>query len=317
MTLPLHILTGFLGAGKTTLLDRLLRVRSERVAVLINEAGAVALDHHLVEAVDGDISVLASGCICCTVSSELAEALERVLLLRPDRVVIETTGLATPAPLVHALTTHPRLSTAVSLAGVLTVVDAARGIRLLEEQPEARAQLELADRVVLTHLDLAPLEQASALRAHLAEHYPASEVLEARHGEVPLERLLAPATTQRLVDTRAASRWLSPSSPGHDVTSQMLELPDTVDDVALGLWLRLVTQLDGPRLLRIKGLVQSRRTGQWLVLQSAQHAVSPPRALDAAPRDWRGSRLVVLSRGLPAPTRDALAASAQSAARGA
>lgn len=312
MSTPLHLVTGFLGAGKTTLLDRLLRTRTERIAVLINEAGAVSLDHHLVQAVDGDVSVLASGCVCCTVRSELAEALELTLTHRPDRIVLETTGLATPAPIVHALHTHPRLSRQLALAGVVTVVDAQRGLRLLEEQPEVAAQLELADRIVLTHLDLATADQLSALRERLALEFPAGEQLD---GE-DLGRLLAPASAQRLVDAAAASRWLSPALPGHDVSSRVLELPDTVDEVALELWLRLVTQLDGPRLLRIKGLVQSRSTGQWLVLQAAQHAVSPLRALEGPPRDWRGSRLVVISRGLPGPALQALGAAALSAAHG-
>lgn len=304
-------MTGFLGAGKTALLERMLRSRTERIAVLINEAGAVSLDHHLVREVDGDLSVLASGCVCCTVRSELAEALERTLAHRPDRVVFETTGLATPAPIVHALRTHPRLSRELELAGVVTVVDAQRGLWLLEDQPEVAAQLELADRIVLTHLDLATADQVSALRERLTREYPAGEVLD---GAV-LERLWAPAMS-RLSDAAAASRWLAPVLPGHDVTARVLELPDTVDEEALGLWLRLVTQLDGPRLLRIKGLVQSRSSGRWLVLQAAQHAVSPARPLMEAPRGWRGSRLVVLSRGLAGPALDALAAAALSAASG-
>jgi G3E family GTPase len=317
MTVPLHIVTGFLGAGKTTVLDRLLRsAASGRTAVLINEAGAVSLDHHLVERVDGDVSVLASGCVCCTVQSELAEALERVLAHRPDRMVLETTGLAMPAPLVHAVTTHPRLGSALAVAGVVTVLDAQRAIALVDEQPEAKAQLELADRVVLTRLDVATVEQISALRERLARDYPAAEVLDAHFGDVPPERLLAPASTSRLADAEAASRWLGPAAPGHDVASVVIELGDAVDDVALGLWLRLVTQLDGPRLLRVKGIVRSRASGEWLLLQSAQHAVAPPRALEAEPRGWVGSRLVVLARGLDPRSLAALADAARSAADG-
>ncbi|MBE2253001.1 MAG: GTP-binding protein [Myxococcus sp.] len=317
MTTPFHLLTGFLGAGKTTLLDKLLRTGGERVAVLINEAGAVSLDDHLVTAVDGDVSVLTSGCICCTVRSELAEALERTLEHGPDRVVLETTGLATPAPIVHVLHTHPRLSRALRLEGVVTVVDALRGLTLLEEQPEVREQLELADRVVLTRLDVATGDQVAALRERLAADFPAAEVLEARFGEVARERLLAPATTRRLGDEAAAERWLKSSTPGHDVSSLVLELPESVDAEALELWLRLVTQLDGPKLLRIKGLVQRRSDGAWVVLQAAQHAVSAPRALEAPPKGWRGSRLVVHARGLPQGALEALAASARSAAAGA
>lgn len=314
MAVPFHILTGFLGAGKTTLLDRLLRQSGERVAVLINEAGEVSLDHHLVTAVDGDVSVLASGCVCCTVRSELGEALERTLVHHPERIVLETTGLATPAPVAHVVATHPRLSVELTLASVLTVVDAQRGMRLLDDEPEVAAQLELADSIILTRLDLATPDQVEALKERLQHEFPAGELFELGPGDEGLAGLFA-QRPKKLGDAAATSRWLSPPA-GHGVTSVVLELPDEVDDVALMLWLRLVAQFDGPGLLRIKGVVRSRRTGEWLVLQSAQQAVSPPRTLAQAPTGWAGSRLVVHARGLSAATLETLTTAAQSAARG-
>ena len=154
--IPLHVLTGFLGAGKTTLLSALLQDPSgERIAVLVNEVGDLAIDHHLLERIDEDILALPSGCICCTMKSEMAEAIERVLARGPTRIVLETTGLADPAPILHGLTTDPRLTRALTIAGVIAVADAARIDGLLDTHPEVRRQLDMADRIVLTKGDLA------------------------------------------------------------------------------------------------------------------------------------------------------------------
>lgn len=313
---PIHILTGFLGAGKTTLLSHLLAERTrEKTAVLVNEVGAVALDHLLLERLDEDVAVLPSGCLCCTVRGELPAALERLLAYAPDRVVLETTGLADPAPVVHTLATHPGLAARFHLSGVVTVVDALRGDALMDEAPEARAQLELADRVVLSKLDLATPERAAALEARLAATWPGVEVLRAGPGGVPAAQLLAPTAVPGV--RARPDAWLAPSGhDAHEAHADVVELGDSVDEAALELWLRMVAALEGPRLLRVKGLVRSRQSGAWLVLQSAQHAVTPVRPLGTAPAGWDSSRLVVITRGLPDTTRARLLESARDAAAG-
>lgn len=307
--IPLHLLTGFLGTGKTSLLARLLAdPGGERIAVLVNEVGELALDAHLVETVDEDVLALPSGCVCCVMRAGLHEALARVLEREPTRIVLETTGLADPAPILHGLATDPRLARTVRVAGVVATADASRLEELLATQPEVRRQLELADRVALTKGDLVP-ERLPAAHACLARAAPGCDVREVLHGEVERAWLLAEAPLERLRDARTARTWLhhhAADAPGFRAHAVTWDAP--VRLAPLGLWLRLVTQLDGPRLLRVKALAESADDGHVHVLQSAQHAVAPPRRLARPPRGFRGAQVVVIERGLaPAATRALLA----------
>lgn len=316
MRTPIHLLTGFLGAGKTTLLSHLLHERTrEKTAVLINEVGAVGLDHLLVEQVDQDVSVLPSGCICCTIRGELTEALQKVLKLNPDRVVLETTGLADPAPIVHALATERPLMETLALSGVITVLDALRARDLMVQQPEVRAQLELADRIVLTRLDLVGPEVSEPLAAALAREFTGAQVLRSGERGVPADVLLAPHPLPELLAD--ASRWLERSTAdAHQAVTSIVELGESVDEVALAAWLRMAAMVEGPRLLRVKGLVKGRTANAWLVFQSAQHAVSPVRPLGGEPAGWGSSKLVLITRGLPPPLLEQLVKSARQAATG-
>ena len=308
---PLLVLTGFLGSGKTTVLSRLLQSPTgARTAVLINEVGQVALDHLLVARLDQDVSLLPAGCVCCAVGGELEAAMEAVLAHDPARIVLETTGLADPAPVLHglgeALARSEDLRRRVAFGGVVVTVDASRGTEVLDAEPEGALQLDLADRVLLTKLDIAAPEPVQGLRDRLATDHPS----------VPLLPSTDPRALEPVRDLRAnwATRWRLPqaAADGHGIDSRVIELPSPVDLDALSLWLRMVAMIDGPRLLRVKGIVQTREG--WAVVQSAQRAVSPLRPLDGAPPGWSGSRLVVLSRGMPAAALEALVTSAIDAA---
>src|SRR5262249_9738941 len=159
--LPFTVLTGFLGAGKTTLLNRLLKDPAlADTAVIINEFGDIGLDHLLVERVDDGVVLLSSGCLCCTMRGDLVDALDRLTRdldngrARFSRVVIETTGLADPAPVLHTVMVHPYLVLRYRLDGVITLVDAVNGVATLDAHPEAVKQVAVADRIVLTKIDL-------------------------------------------------------------------------------------------------------------------------------------------------------------------
>lgn len=307
--IPLHLLTGFLGAGKTTLLSALLRNPGpERLAVLVNEVGELALDHWLIERVDEDVLTLASGCVCCSLRGELYDALERVAALGPTRIVVETTGLADPAPILHGLTTDARLRELVRPAGVVAVVDALRAEDLVATQPEVVAQLESADRVVITKADLAPQRVDDAI-ALVRASAPGCEIRFATDALADPMWLFSAPPLARLLDVDHARRWLGHGGGMGSVHSQgdaepfethSFQSEEPVDLHALQLWLRLVTQLDGPRLLRIKGLVEDRATGAMYALQAAGRSITPARRLERPPSGVRGVHMVIIERGMGA-----------------
>ena len=195
--IPVTVLTGFLGSGKTTLLNCLLR-RPElaRTAVLINEFGEVGLDHLMVEKVDGDVLLLSSGCLCCTVRGELVDSLRRLAARAEageivfDRVVIETTGLADPAPILHTLMAEPDIVRRYRLDGIVTTVDSVTGAATLDAQAESVKQAAVADRIVLTKTDLAAPDRVAALTRRLAALNPTARRITATMGEVEPEAIL-------------------------------------------------------------------------------------------------------------------------------
>ncbi|TWB11930.1 G3E family GTPase [Nitrospirillum amazonense] len=189
--LPISVLTGFLGSGKTTLLSRIIRdPRMARTAVIINEFGEVGLDHLLVAKADENTVLMDSGCICCTIRSDLADTLRDLYLRRLrdevpefDRVVIETTGLADPAPILHTLMTDPLVAARFRLDGVVTTVDAVHGMGQLDAQEESLKQAAVADRLVLTKTDIATPEAVEYLKERLKQLNPAASVVDAQTDE--------------------------------------------------------------------------------------------------------------------------------------
>jgi G3E family GTPase len=301
-TLQTTLLTGFLGSGKTTLLRRaLLSPELADTAVIINEIGEIAIDHHLVDFVEGSVLELPGGCLCCAVREDLARTL-RGLVERRDageirrfrRIVIETTGLADPAPILFTLGTDPMLDHRLRLAAVVTLVDAVHGAETLDRFAEAARQAALADALVITKTDLAPLGPELMRRLDLingrAERIVAADEPDA--GAV-LFGIAARATVPGIPTEPVAAH-----THGIDVFGVLLS--GEVSRLEFARALGGLARERGNDLLRVKGVVRfSDRPERPAVVQAAQHALFAPEWLDDWPDEDRRSRLVFVVHEIP------------------
>ena len=300
--LPVHVLTGFLGSGKTTLLNELLKASAlERSAVIVNEFGDISIDHLLVQHSDDRLIELPGGCVCCAVRGDLAETLATLLAAREagdcqpfDRIVIETTGVAEPVPIVNLLATDPLLAERLRLGRVITTVDAVNGPDTLARYGPARRQLALADRVVVSKTDLAPLEAAEA---EVARFNPTTAVVSAVNGRFErADRLL------EWLAEEAPPRFPAPLDSPHD--HQGIGTFTVVRDVplpgaALALLIEVLAQHLGARLLRVKGVVALREApGAPALVQGAQHVFHPIDFLPQWPDSDTRTRLVFIGENI-------------------
>jgi G3E family GTPase len=298
--LPVSVVTGFLGSGKTTLLSRLLRDPAlARTAVIVNEFGEVGLDHLLVEASDEEVILLEGGCLCCKVRGDLVRTAGNLLARRArgaasfDRIVVETTGLADPAPILQALMTDREIAEALRLDSVIATVDCAAGGATLDAHPESVKQAALADRIVLTKTDLAD-PAASGLAERVRRINPSAPQLVARHGAVDASRLFDGSPYDRPVFNH------EPHS-GSGVNTFCLRRSAPLHAVTLSLFLQVLAEHCGAKLLRLKGLVDVVESpGRPAVIHGVQHVFHPPAWLDAWPDDDRSTRIVVIAQGLDA-----------------
>ena len=322
--IALTVLTGFLGAGKTTLLQKLVREPDlTDTVVLINEVGEVALDHLFVDVLDENLLLLSSGCLCCAVRGDLVDSLENLLRWRDGgtappfrRVVIETTGLADPAPVLHLVMTHPYLVQRYRLDGIVTVVDAVNGAATLDAHEEAVKQAAMADRLVLTKTDL-PGADADALRARLKRLNPTAHVLDAAKGEAVAAALMNAGLYDPSGKIPDVSRWLAEEAVAaadaerdpaaklaphrHDERIKVFTVTTeaAIPMATLELFLELLRATHGEKLLRLKGIVRlAEEPDQPVVLHAVQHVLHPPVRLPQWPDDDRRSRLVCVTRDL-------------------
>jgi G3E family GTPase len=301
-TRPVTIVTGFLGSGKTTLLGRvLLEPSMSNTAVLVNEFGEVGLDHHLLRRVDERAVLLGGGCVCCTTREDLVEALRELLDLAQrgeipslDRVVVETTGLADPAPILHTIFADPILQHHFSVDLVLTTVDAVNGDLHLDRNPESVKQVAAADKIVVTKTDIAGPEPVRGLLSRLGVINPSAQVLEAAFGETEATGLFS---------SNGAGLHAVPEVPADEphgageTHSVSLTFDGPVDWTAFGVWLSMLLYARGEDVLRIKGLLDVGGGGP-VVVNGVQHTMHPPEHLDRWPDEDYRSRIVFIARGI-------------------
>jgi G3E family GTPase len=343
--IPLTLLTGFLGAGKTTLLNRLLKDQAlAETVVIVNEFGEVGLDHLMIEGVEENMILLASGCLCCTIRDDLIVTLEDLLRRRDNgriapfqRVVIETTGLADPAPILNVLINHPYLAMRFKLDGVVTLVDAVNGMATLDAHEEAVKQVVAADRLILTKADLIADEAGLApLRDRLAALNPGITLLQP---DAAAKALVGSGLYDLAERPQRLRQWLADEALGeadhhhgqdhahvdhahddhhghghhhdhghdhHDVNRHdasirafALTADAPIAQATFDLFWTLLRSTHGPKLLRLKGLVNlAEYPGQPLLVHAVQQILHPPLLLEAWPDADHRSRLVLIVRDI-------------------
>ncbi|MBL4720497.1 MAG: GTP-binding protein [Alphaproteobacteria bacterium] len=333
--LPISVLTGFLGSGKTTLLSKLLRDPDmANTAVVINEFGDVGLDHMLVESSDEDTILMDSGCLCCTIRGDLVDTLRGLFRKRVmgdvpefERLVIETTGLADPAPILHTLMNDPLICARYRLDGVLTTVDAVHGLGQLDTQFESVKQAAVADRILITKADMVEPDDIEALQTRLRGINPAAPMHIVSHGEIAAKHVLNVGLfdpTGKIPDVEKWLREESYESPqegeghnhdGHDhhgeghhhndanrhddhIRTFCLTADEPFSWDAFANWMDALTSVHGESLLRVKGVLHVTDTDQPVVVHGVQHVFHPPAVLEAWPNEDRRSRIVMITRDL-------------------
>jgi G3E family GTPase len=324
---PVSVLTGFLGSGKTTLLRRLLTDPGmDRTAVLIDEFGEIGLDHLLVKSVFDGAVVLQNGCICCTLRTDLREGIVGILDGRYagifpdfDRIVVETTGLADPAPIAQTLLIDPMLRNQVRLANIVTTVDGMLGAGQLGTHEESLRQAAVADRLVITKTDMIDSQDAEKLKRALTRLNPTARIFDVNSTAFDAEALLTNGISDPATKLAEVQHWLSSAEDSHahgndgnlghhdhrnhihlggnhavNIQSFSLRVEEDMDWTAFGIWLTLLLHRHGAKILRVKGLLRVPDAIGPIVLHGVQHVIHPPVHLDEWPNDDRASRLVFI-----------------------
>jgi G3E family GTPase len=299
---PVTVLTGFLGSGKTTLLNRILTEKhGKRIAVIENEFGEVGIDNDLVVQSEEEIFEMNNGCICCTVRGDLIRILTSLMRRRDrfDYILIETTGLADPAPVLQTFFMDEEMQEAARLDGLVTVVDAKHVLLHLDEAPECKEQVAFADVILLNKIDLVSPEELRDLDRRIRSINRAARVHHARQAQVAVDELLDIRAFELDRALEIDPALLSDSVHEHDVTvtSVGIEVPGDADPKKLQVWLGALLRERGADIFRMKGVLSVKGDSQRLVFQGVHMLLenAPGKPWGSAPRV---NRLVFIGRNL-------------------
>lgn len=331
---PVTLLTGFLGAGKTTLLNHLIRdPEAGRIAVVMNEFGEVGLDHDLIEEMTDEVVLMQSGCLCCSIRGDLGRTLASLMARRMrgelsfDRVVIETTGIADPGPILQTLVADMVIAPHYRMDGIVTLADAATGARTLDAQPEAVSQVAMADLIVLSKTDLVTPGELGRFEARLAALNPQAARVQADRGRVEPGRLFGLSGLRPDVTPAGLAGWLGTAPPApdplaglsgftskpaaatlplpgtaaphsHGIVSASIEVEAPIPANVFDFWIDTLIALKGKDILRIKGIVHVEDMRWPFVFHGVQHIFDAPVPLKSWSGTDRTSRVVVIARDM-------------------
>ena len=318
--IPVTVITGFLGSGKTTLLSSILKKKEmQKTAVIINEFGEIGLDHALIEHTDENIVELQSGCICCTIQGDLNKTLidlfDKMMngkVSSFNRVLIETTGLANPVPIIHTLMSSIELIRIYSLDGVITVVDSVNGEKTLDLHEESLKQLALAEKIILSKTDIIDKDEIKSLIYRIKEINPVSQIVFSKFGNIPLEEIFGLGAYDPYKKSADVKKWLAAEKykdkkhhHHHDVNrhnenirafSMMSENP--VNMIAFSFFRDMITAALGANLLRMKGIINIAGEERPAVIHGVQHIFHPVQWLETWPDNDRRTKLVFITQNI-------------------
>lgn len=306
MKTPITIVTGCLGSGKTTLLTELLDdANMTNTAVFVNEFGKVGLDHHLLRQVDEGTVLLDGGCVCCTKKEDLERALKELLddyekghVAQLDRVIIETTGLADPAPITFTILTNPVLQNHFYVDCITTTVDAVNGQLHLEEQPESMKQITSSDKIIITKSDLASESDVNNLKHNIHTINPSVQIVENEMGKRSPDLLFGGKEwSSPLTATSNQTEHQHGTNTTSDIQSISFTFDQSLDWTAFGVWLSMLLHAHGENVLRVKGLLDVGEIGP-VALNGVQHIIHPPTHLDEWPENGKDSHLVFIVKSV-------------------
>lgn len=291
-----------MGSGKTTVLARVLKdERFKNTAAIINEFGEAGLDHRLIRRIEERTRLLSGGCICCNMRDDLINELKEILNeyergeIPLDRVVIETTGLADPAPILFSILMDPLLTNRYFVDNIVCCLDAANGELHLKNNPESLKQIAVADTIIITKTDLVEKETVNFMRERLNRLNPAAKIFQAANGKINPEIIFGDG--QNRMEKISRRENFSEMKHADDIHSMSIKFYDALDWTSFGLWMSMLLYAHGEKMLRIKGMVDVGDSGP-IVINGVQHIIHPPHHLEDWNGEERNSQIVFIMKGL-------------------